>query len=217
VDGQVDVDEEELPRVEHGADPVADVGDDKRALQRRGLLAGDQGNQLPHPEPRRPRLEEAAAQRPPLHRRVVPGVLAGPEELGLGALLGAGGRLAGIGQLLGQVEGAGADPPAPRPDQLLLAVAQRGLDQLHAAAGADDPRLDLDRTDRHRAQDLEGEAADLEVVRVLERLDLAADQRRRRPGVLGARIPGTAGQLGGPEAVAVALVEGIGHARILRS
>ena len=36
-----------------------------------------------------------------------------------------------------------------------------------------------------------------------------------RPGVLGAGVPGAAGQLGGAEAVAVGLVEGVGHAAIL--
>ena len=42
VDAEVDVDEDEAAPVEHGADPVADVGGDQRPLQRRRLLAGDQ-------------------------------------------------------------------------------------------------------------------------------------------------------------------------------
>ena len=60
VDGEVDVDEEEAAEVERGADPVADVGGDQGALQRRRLLAGDQRLAHPQPDGRRPRLEEAA-------------------------------------------------------------------------------------------------------------------------------------------------------------
>ena len=103
VDGEVDVDEEVAAPVEHGADAVADVGGDQRALQGRGLLAGDERVAHPHPDGRRPRLQEPAARSPPLHRRVVADRLAGGEELGFGALLRAR-RRRGLGRL----------PPAPR-------------------------------------------------------------------------------------------------------
>ena len=61
---------------------------------------------------------------------------------------------------------------------------ERRLDELHAAPRPDDPGLDHDRADRHRAEDLEGDPPDLEVGGVLQALDRPADQRRRRARVL---------------------------------
>ena len=46
-------------------------------------------------------------------------------------------------------------------------------------------------------------------------LDLAADQPGRRARMLGARVPGPAGQLGGEEGLAVGLIEGFRHGGIV--
>ena len=88
-----------------GADPVADVGGDEHALQRRRLLARHQ--RLAHPQPggRRAELDEPAGDEAHLHRRVVAVLLLGREELGARCPSsgGAGGWLA-TGRLAGQVD-----------------------------------------------------------------------------------------------------------------
>ena len=100
----------------------------------------------------------------------------------------------------GSSRAAVADPPAARPDQLLRPVAAATPRPAAPAAPAAPPAPRPHRADRHRPEDLEGDPADLEVIGVLEPLDRAADQRRGRPGVLGARVPRPPGQLGRDEA-----------------
>ena len=69
--------------------------------------------------------------------------------------------------------------------------------ELDPAPRADDLGAGPQMPDRHRPEDLEGDAADVELGGILEALDRVAEQRRRRARVLGVRIPGAAGQLGG--------------------
>ena len=184
-----------------GADPVADVGgDQRRAAAARAPRPAAAGQRMPHPDRRRPRLEEAAAERPPLHRRVVAGVLAGLEELRAPSPVRAGRRLPGAGRRLGQVE---LEPvrirqPRARISSPLGVATAWPRPSATLRARADDPRLDRDRADRHRAQDLEGDRATWTGTSPPIRssaLDLAADQRRRagrRAGRPGPRARGSA-------------------------
>ena len=212
--GQVDVDEDELAEVDRGADPVADVGGDQDALQGRRLLVPDEGVAHPQPGGRRADLGEAAGDEADLHRRVVALALAGREEAVRAGLARQRRARRDRDRLGGEVDRRRPQPPGPRQHQDLAVDPQLRLQHLHPPPGPHDPRLHLDRPDRDRAQDLEGDPADLEVLGFRQQLELAAEQRRRRPGVLGARVPGAAGQPGREVAVAVGLVEG-GHAAIL--
>ena len=142
-------------------------------------------------------------------------LLLGREELGVGALLRRRRRLAGERQRLGrQVElgACGAARPRARISTSPSASLSSASTICTRRPGRTTRASTATGADRHRAQDLEGDPADLELLGLRQPLDLAAEQRRGRPGVLGARVPGPAGQLGGAEAVAVGLVEGVGHA-----
>ena len=121
-----------------------------------GSSPADQRAAHPHPDRRRARLEEAAADRPPLHRRVVPDLLPGGEELGRPPSAGPGG---GAGVVI-DVDRA---PRAHRSGS----ARRRAAHQLLPLAAISDastictlpPRpqhlgLHLHRPDRHRPQDL---------------------------------------------------------------
>jgi hypothetical protein len=56
--------------------------------------------------------------------------------------------------------------------------------------------------ERHRAQQLEGDADDPQVWLRVELLELSAEQRGGGAPVLGVRVPGAAGELGGSERAA---------------
>ena len=222
VHGQVDVDEQVAAPVERRAHPVASIGRDQKPLQRRGLLAGDQRDVHPQPDGGRPGLNEGSLDKPVVHRRVVADVVAGLEELAGGGLVRAGRR---IREPRGTVEldVLGAKPPALSADQRLAVPARedRGH-KLDPPPRPDHLRLDPDRSDRHRTEDLVGDPGDLGRrplaaihAAAAEPLHRTGDQRRRRAGMLGAGVPGAAGRLSGGEALAVALVEGVGHGGIL--
>ena len=76
-------------------------------------------------------------------------------------------------------------------------------------------RLHSKGRDRHGTQDLERDAAHVALVSAVEHLHLAGDQPGRRAGVLRVRVPGSTGQLGGHEEVALGPEEGVGHRRIV--
>ena len=119
-----------------------------------------------------------------------------------------------LGESIGrQLDRGRPDPPSACSHQrLAVIVAECGLDQLHSLPRPQDACGDSQRRDWHRAQDLAGDSPDLELGRIVEQLDLAPKKSSGRAGVLGAGVPGTAGQLSRRVAVAVALVEGFGHA-----
>src|SRR4029079_16216778 len=82
-------------------------------------------------------------------------------------------------------------------------LAERGLDELDVATGPEDAGRHGERSDRDRAQDLDGDPGDDQP----GGLERAAEQRGRGPGVLGAGVPRAARQPRRDEDVAAALVE----------
>jgi hypothetical protein len=108
----------------------------------------------------------------------------------------------------------GADADGGGAHHLGAAVQQGGADDLDAAAAAHQGGADLQRRDRDLAEDLEGDAHDLDVAAAVEALDRPAEQRRGRAGVLRVGIPGSPGQLGRHEPGAVRQEERVAHARI---
>lgn len=160
VHAQVGVDEHVARVFEHRAHAVPGVGCHEHPLERPGLLAGDDRLSGPHPDRGGAGLPERAAHEPDVHRRVVAHVVPGVEERRRLAGAGAGRRV--VGRQGGKLHVVGADPPGQRPHgHLAVGGRQRGLEQLHAAARADDSCLDGHRPDRHRPQDLVGHARDL--------------------------------------------------------
>ena len=195
VDGQLGVDEQVLAPVERGADAVADVGGDHEALQRRRLLALDERAAHAHPDRRRAGLEEAAVHEAVLHRRVVADLLAGGKEVAVAPWSGPGGRRLGLEADVadGHAPGVGAHHLAVRAGQRSPRAARR------CGPGA-----------RPRASTVSGASGTgpristvMRPIRMpvarLAALERAGEQRRRRPGVLGAGIPRPAGELAGHE------------------
>ena len=122
---------------------------------------------------------------------------------------GGGGGRAGRREL----DPVGAQAPRPRPHHLPVGAGELPLDQLHAAARAHDARGRRDRRDRHRPEDVHRHAPHAASVGLAAALQLARQQRGRRPGVLAALVPRPAGQLRRDEALAVGDVEGVRHRR----
>ena len=118
--------------------------------------------------------------------------------------------------LLGKLELGDPDPPGAGVDQLLaVGAAHRRLDHLHAASGADDPRLDRDRPDRDRAEDLQGDPADVESLApssdsISRPISAEGGPACWWPGSQGPRVSSVA-----QEALAVGLEESLRHGPIL--
>ncbi len=75
----------------------------------------------------------------------------------------------------------------------------RGLGELDAAARPYGLGGDGELTDRHRPQELVGDAGDRQTLGRGQSLERAHQQRGRRTAVLGAGVPRTTGQFGGDE------------------
>ncbi len=80
----------------------------------------------------------------------------------------------------------------------------RRLRELDAAAGADGLGDDAELTERHRPQELIGDASDRQAVGRRQPLERAHQQRRRRTAVLGPGVPRAAGQFGGDKSSVLA-------------
>ena len=189
VDGEVDVDEDEVAVVEHGADPVADVGGDQRPLQRRRLLALHERPTHAQPEGRRARLDEGARHRPELHRRVVAVVLPGGEELGDRPFLRSPRRRVPSHRLRRNPQLRRPQLPGRSPHHLRLVDEKRGLDHPHFPPRPHHPCLDPNRPDRHRPENLEHHPPHLKRLRAFESLNLASQECRRRPRMLRPGVP----------------------------
>ena len=106
-----------------------------------------------------------------------------------------------------------AHPPGGGPGHLEAVRAGAGLEEFHAAARAREPDLDADVADRNRAQNVAGEAGDHHFCPRLAALHGPAEQRARRPAMLGAGVPGAGGvRCCPPHAIAQRYVEAVGHA-----
>ena len=82
-----------------------------------------------------------------------------------------------------------AHPPRGGPRDLPAARRRAGLEQFHAVARARDPGRHGNVADRDGAQYLAGEARDHHVRPGLAAPHRPAEQRARRPAVLGVRVP----------------------------
>jgi hypothetical protein len=118
-----------------------------------------------------------------------------------------------------EIDLIGAQAPSLGADKrLAVLIGKRRSYELDAATRSDHLGLDLQPADRNRAQDLVGHPPNLRGQTLAaahpalaEAFELAADQRGGGARVLGVRIPGPLGQLGGHVEVAVRLVEGLRH------
>src|SRR5215471_6100260 len=83
------------------------------------------------------------------------------------------------------------DPPASRQDELLAVDVDGTLEQRDAFARARDARLHGQRPNRQWAQDLDGDAREALARIGPGPLELARQEGRRWPAVLGVGAPGT--------------------------
>jgi hypothetical protein len=84
------------------------------------------------------------------------------------------------------------------------------FDQLHLLAGPQRARPQLDRLHRHRPQQLHRHAGHLRGRPGVVLFEQARQERAGRAAVLCVRVPGAASQLGGDEARAVTVEDGVG-------
>ena len=205
VDAQVDVDEQVTRPVERRADPVAGVGRDQHPLQRSRLLAGDQRVAHPHPDTvAGPGLEEAlrrrtgtpspcGSRRPGRWRRTAPATAAG----GVAGVAASG--AVDAGEAGGQLDRRRASAPGRGPDQLARRRAASDAESSSTLRpGRTTSALTVQRRDRHRPQDLEGDPADLpaRLRRGLERSSARAISAAGGPACWSIGVPGPAGELG---------------------
>ena len=206
---QVRIDEDEVPVVERARDAVSRVGGDEHAGEGRDRLARDQRMAHAQPGYGGPLLDETAAHEQDLHSGVVAHVVAGGEEGGRLALVGAWRRR----RERRLVEGHFGETHAHclRTQDLLAAGGEHTPDELDAAAGAQHPRRERERRERDGLEHLERRAHHHGAVASLGPLHRGSEQRRGRPAVLRLGAPGTARQFGGDVEIAVAVEEGVGH------
>ena len=200
VHAEVGVDEDESAPVERCAHAVAAVGGHHHALKRGELLALHECHARAQPGRGGAGFQELPTREDDLHRGVPAHALARREELEGGGVLRPGRRLVllPVGRDVGRGEAPGACP-----HHLAVGPGQRRLEHLHAAPGPDDAGAQRERGDRHGRQDLHRHAAHPHALTRLAALDRAAEQRRRRAGVLGVRVPGPAGELARRHLVAI--------------
>ena len=109
-----------------------------------------------------------------------------------------------------EVEVCRADSEGTRPTHLDVAGVQGGVDDLYATAVADHGGGGVQRGERHRAEEVDGQPHNLHRRGGRYLLDRPGEQTRRRASVLMVIGPTAAGQFGRDEAVTVAR-EQCGH------
>jgi len=112
----------------------------------------------------------------------------------------------------GRPPGRGDDAPRARPHRRAPARGERRRDELDARAGADHLRRDVELGDGDRAEEVERDPRDADVLPREGALDGVQEQRRRGAAVRVPRVPGADDRLGGGEAALVdGEVVGAGH------
>ena len=215
VDGQIRVDEAVTLEIEHRADAVAGIGDDRDALVDTGHFVVQQGVAHAEPDGAGP-MEEVAARHAHLDQvRVAQAFF----------LQRKGGRLRVLQCC--RSHGQWVARQAPGNLQVLLAVdhcreardflaAGRQLcrEMADVAASVVGRHREREIADRQRAQQIGGDPGDVRQSALFRRnFNRAARQRDRRTGVLVVGIPQTAGQGTGAKGTAVQQREGAARQR----